>query len=389
MFELLCLLLPLAAASGWYAALHSRQAAGHQPGPALCSRYFKGISYLLNEEPDKAIEAFIKALEVDSETIETHLALGNFYRRQGEVERAIRIHQNLSGCSNLTPEHRNEALLELAQDYMGAGLLDRAEAIFQELVDREVHKDHALRKLMEIYEREKDWNKAIHSAQTLARSAGEELGPVIAHYTCEEAEQIQQEGEEDKALTLLRSTLKVHPQCVRASLLEGDILAGQGDYRAAVQAYLRVERQDPDYLTETVGRMERCFGALGDFNSLIDYLFHVQERYNNSAAMLALVEYLLQTRGEGEAIDFMTTQLRLRPSISGCDRLLGLKLLRADPGEQDHLILFKDLTSRLLQEREFFYRCCHCGFLARTLHWHCPSCKRWNSVKPIQGVEGS
>jgi lipopolysaccharide biosynthesis regulator YciM len=162
--ELLLLLLPVAAASGWIAARRSQRQERGKCVNDTSPVYFRGLNHLLNEEPDKAIDAFVEMLEVDSDTVETHLALGNLFRRRGEVERAIRIHQNLIARPALTREQRAQALLELGQDYMRAGLLDRAENLFRELKDTRLHVRQALKNLLVIYEKERDWQACLDTA---------------------------------------------------------------------------------------------------------------------------------------------------------------------------------------------------------------------------------
>ena len=180
-YNLLWLLLPLAAASGWLGARIEQKRRARRNAFDLPSAYFKGLNFLLNEQPDKAIEVFTQVLEVNSETVETHLALGNLFRRRGEVERAIRIHQNLIARPTLDREQRSHALLELGQDYLKAGLFDRAENLFLELAEIRLHSEQALRLLLRIYQQEKEWGKAISSARKLARLSGENMNSVIAH----------------------------------------------------------------------------------------------------------------------------------------------------------------------------------------------------------------
>ena len=217
-FDFLWLLLPLAAASGWLAGWYGkRRRESVAAADDLRSNYFKGINYLLNEQPDKAIEAFIKVLEVDSETVETHLALGNLYRRRGEVDRAIRIHQNLIARPNLESEQRSEALLELGHDYLSAGLLDRAENLLQELADGGDYRVQALRQLIDIYEQEKDWSKAIACGHLLEKVTGNHLSPVIAHYQCELAERLRESGEADAALEMVNKAQAIHDRCHRVT----------------------------------------------------------------------------------------------------------------------------------------------------------------------------
>lgn len=296
--NLLWLLLPVAAATGWWLG-HKR--AGVSSGDAgdetLRSDYFRGINYLLNEQPDKAIEVFIKVLEVDEETVETHLALGNLYRRRGEVDRAIRIHQNLVARNTLSTQQRHEALLELGQDYLSAGLLDRAEALFSELSQTEGYRVQALRQLIDIYEQERDWDQAIASARQLEKATGNQLGGVIAQYHCEQAEKLRQQGDFSAALKLTNQALDTHRACVRASLLEGDIHSQRDDHERAVRAYQRVEDQEPAFLPETIERIHRCYRGLGRPDDMRAYLSRLLERYGSMSAALELAEIVVPRMG--------------------------------------------------------------------------------------------
>ncbi len=387
-FDFLWLLLPLAAGSGWLVGRYGkRRRESAAAADDLRSNYFKGINYLLNEQPDKAIEAFIKVLEVDSETVETHLALGNLYRRRGEVDRAIRIHQNLIARPNLESEQRSEALLELGHDYLSAGLLDRAENLLQELADGGDYRVQALRQLIDIYEQEKDWNKAIACAHLLEKVTGNHLGPVIAHYQCELAERFREATEVDAALEMVKKALATHDRCVRASILEGDILTDLDEHERAIRAYQRVEEQDADYVPETIERMQFSYRALDRPQDMAEYLNGLMERYGWITPMLALADLKHSREGAPEAIAFISEQLRRRTSVRGLDRLLELELEQADAEKGAHVSILKDLTGELLSDRPK-YKCLHCGFPARLLHWQCPSCKHWNTIKPIQGVEG-
>ncbi len=389
MHELLWLLLPVAAATGWLAAGRAaRRVAAPSPGaPSLRSDYFRGLNYLLEEQPDKAIEVFVKVLEVDSETVETHLALGNLFRRRGEVDRAIRIHQNLIARPALRASERGEALLELGQDYMRAGLLDRAEGLFQELVRNPPFGSRALQNLVDIYQQEKDWDRAAEAAQQLERQSGRPYGGVIAHFYCEQAEDRGREGDLEGALQRVRSALDASSQCVRASMIEGGLLERAGDLRGAVRALKRVEQQDPDYVPEVIEPLLRCFEALGRAGEMEDYLAYLLERYGGVSPALALAELRARREGREAAARFLTEQLRLRPSVRGLDRLIHISLAQVDGTARDNLLILKDLTRKLLEGRPV-YKCHHCGFSGRALHWQCPGCKQWGRVKPIQGVEG-
>ena len=385
--DLLWLLLPVAAASGWLAAKRTTKRQGSGRLNELSSVYFKGLNYLLNEQPDKAIEVFLRLVEVDNETVETHLALGNLFRRRGEVDRAIRIHQNLIARPTLDREQRAQGLLELGLDYMRAGLLDRAESLFQELIEMDDHTAAALANLVEIYQQEKDWDKAIHAQRRLEAVTGVSLAPVVAQYFCELAEQARQAGDLTAAMQMTKQALKCDPRCVRASLIEGHVNAASGDSKSAVAAYLRVEDQDPRYLTEVVGSLQECYQRLGKPEQLLDYLQRVVREHQGISAMLVLAELLRQTQGSQSAAQFITEQLHERPSVRGLERLIELNLADSSGAARENLLTLKNLVSKLLEDKPV-YQCEHCGFSGKSMHWQCPGCKHWSTLKPIQGVAG-
>lgn len=388
METLIWLLLPIAATCGWFASRWTQRADPNEKvRSGLRADYFKGIDYLLNDQQDKALDVFIRVLEVDASTAETHLALGNLYRRRGEVDRAIRIHQNLMARSELDSTQRAEALLELGQDYLSAGLLDRAEDLFRELVDTGQFTVQALRQLIDIYEQERDWPKAIEAAQDLERETGTALGNVIAQYWCELAERARLSGELSVAEDAANQAKTCFPACVRASILQGDILLASGQPGAAFEAYKHVEAQDVEYLSEVIEPMRRAAQANNDLDRLIHYLRHVMQTYGGISATLALAELTEAEVGRSEAAAFMAEQLRVRPSVRGFDHLLELEIGTPASEQREYAHTLKTLISQLMANRPI-YKCGHCGFPARAVHWQCPGCKHWNTVKPIQGVEG-
>lgn len=378
---LLWLLLPVAAVTGWLVALLQRL----QKSKTFflsAPDYIKGLNYLLNEEPDKAIDIFIKLIDVDSETVETHLALGVLFRRRGEVNRAIRIHQNIIKRPTLHLQQRNLALFELGQDYQSAGLLDRAEDLFNKLVVSDTHQVLALRKLLEIYQQEQDWDKAIHTAQKLAGVSSEPMHRIIAQFYCEQTEDYQQQGQYDAAWQAIQQALKSDPLCVRASLLEGQLALEKGSLKKAIFAFLRVEQQDPDYLTEIIEPLQICYQEIGQVEEFIQYLHIILARYGGITPVLVLATIIKQQKGERAAADFIIKQMH-SPSLLGINRLLDLALSNTDCITRDYLLLFKEITTQLLKNKQA-YKCNHCGFMVRKLHWQCPSCKQWNTLKPIQ-----
>ncbi|HID49521.1 MAG TPA: lipopolysaccharide assembly protein LapB [Chromatiales bacterium] len=387
MEEILFLLLPVAVLSGWW--LGRRNAAGGREDRSLDlpGGYIRGLNYLLNEQQDKAIDLFIRMLDVDSDTVETHLALGSLFRRRGEVDRAIRIHQNLIARPTLNREQRALALYELGQDYMRAGLLDRAEALFSELVNNEPHTEAALQQLLDIYQQEKDWDNAIQIALRLETKTGQSQRGIVAHFYCEKAERARAQGESARALKLLKRAVLESRNCARASILEGQIEQAAGNYKAAIRAYRRVEEQDPEYLPEIIAPLTECYRAIGKIDEMVVFLRQNLARHAGISLMLALAELIRQEKGDGEAADFITDYLRQRPSVRGMDRLIELHVANTSETLRNKLQVLKDVTDQLIANKPV-YKCSQCGFTGKSLHWRCPGCKQWNTVKPIHGVEG-
>lgn len=389
MLDLLWLLLPVAAASGWWAGRRSARRGGTVRIGASRppSDYFRGLNYLLNEQPDKAIEVFLRLVEVDSETIETHLALGNLFRRRGEVDRAIRIHQNLIARPNLASEHRSYALLELARDYMRAGVLDRAEGLFSELVRNRAHVAEASRQLLTIYEREREWNAAIETAERLQRVSGESHSHLIAHYWCELADAERRAGNDKAAQRLAQRALGADQGSVRASILEGDIAMESQQYRQAVRAYRRVESQDPAFLPEVIERLLTALAQIEHASALEAYIDRLRGRYNSISVIQAATNLIREREGETAARDFFREQLLKRPSLRGLREWVALELEHASERSRPGTEIVLDMLDRLLESKPV-YQCHQCGYQGKHLHWQCPSCRSWNTVKPIIGIEG-
>jgi lipopolysaccharide biosynthesis regulator YciM len=378
--DLLWLLLPLAAWSGWAAArVEQKRNLAHFD---LRSAYFKGLNFLLNEQPDKAIEIFIQVLEVNSDTVETHLALGNLFRRRGEVERAIRVHQNLIARPTLDKMQRSQALLELGQDYFKAGLFDRAENLFLELAEIRLHSEQALRFLMHIYQQEKEWDNAISACRKLARVSGKNLNDVVAQYYCEQAEDALASGNLAHAREHAKKALANDSACVRASIVLGDIEAAEGRHKEAIKAWKRIEDQDPHYLGEVAQRLAASFRQLGEEEGMYAYFDSALQRHGSIALMLALTDVIEGRDGIEVAEDFVVKWLRRRPSVQGLHRLITLNLIQADGSVREDLTLLKGLLERLMQTQQG-YACQQCGFKGKSLHWQCPGCNRWNTIKPL------
>jgi lipopolysaccharide biosynthesis regulator YciM len=385
MQDLVWFLLPVAAAFGWLAARNSKGKAGSYSDSILGPEYIKGLNYLLNEQQDKAIDVFIRMLEVNSDTVETHLALGNLFRKRGEVDRAIRIHQNLIARPNLGNEQRTDALLELGQDYMKAGLFDRAEGLFQELVGNNVHLSSVLPLLLDIYQQEKDWDNAIMIAEQMGFVGEQPARAVIAQFYCELAENACATGNVDEALDYLDKASEYHPHCARARFIRGDIEKQRGDFGAALQAFEQVAGMDIELLPEILDDMQACHVELGTMADMMTFLQQAITRYTGISPVLALADIMRQEQDDQAAADFIAGELGIRPSVRGLARFIDFSLARSEGAAHENLLILKNMTDQLLENKPV-YECHDCGFSGKALHWKCPGCKHWNTIKPIHGV---
>jgi len=375
MWELLFLLLPIAAFSGWF--FGRRRLTANRGIEKLL-----GLSDFLSRRPEKSAEAFIEWLDANQESVETHLTLGNLFRRRGEVDKAISIHQNLITKSSLTQEQRALSLLELSRDYMRAGVLDRAENVLKELVNKGLELETSFLHLIDIYQQSKEWLRAIETAEKLEQATHRDMSRHIAHFYCELAEQLWLKGEREAADTYLKRALEVNPKCVRVSILTGDIAANAGDYKVAIKAYQQVQKQDQAFLSEIVVPLARCYESLGNPEGLVKYLTHCLETSPNLSVVLAFSDWLYKTHGEEEAVKFVVEHLQVHPSIRGLSRLMQFTLARAEGAIREDLTILQELMDKVVAHKPL-YRCQACGYSGRTLQWQCPGCKRWDVIQPI------
>lgn len=385
MLELVFLLLPLAAFSGWYIGKKRQHSSTEQSG--LSSDYYAGLNFLLNEQTDKAVDAFIRMLEVSPDSVETTLALGHFFRRRGEVDRAIRVHQNLISNPNLTTKQRSQSQLALAEDYLRAGVYDRAESLLLEITDKGEALEVSLRHLLDIYEREKDWEKAIEAAKRLEMVSGQAMHLAIAHYYCELAEVVWSKGKIRVAFKHLRQSLKYDRNCARASLLQGNYETKLGKHKSALLFYQRIEYQDPAFMPEVLPMIIACYERMGEGEALSQYLHYLMRHCPSISIVLANAEQVEEKEGKAQAAHFLANYMYKHPSIKGLKHLIEFHLSKVLGEFRNELLMLKSLIEQLLHKKPI-YRCGHCGFASRLLHWQCPSCRQWAAVKPIQGLEG-
>lgn len=378
------LLLPLGAALGWYLAQRGR--AGTPTGRGApgggAPEYLSGLTHLVNEDPDQAIAALVRAVEVDPSTVELHLTLGSLFRKRGEVDRALRLHENLLARPNLTPAQMHQARYELALDYLKAGVMDRAESILEELVAQGQFLPGSLEQLLAIHEQAREWDKAIETSRRLEPVKRQSLRPLIAQYACEQAEEARLRKDAPAAIKLASRALSEDPQCVRASLLQGALYEAAQDYNAALRAYRRVPEQDSRFLGEVLAGIERCFAAQQNRAGLRLFLEEAEERWPHPGPML-LTARLMLADGHDPTV-YLAQRLQKLPNWQGLD-LLFESLARQSEALAPTINGLRGAL-RKTYESTAPYQCTHCGLTPRLLFWQCPSCKQWASVVPVQGL---
>jgi lipopolysaccharide biosynthesis regulator YciM len=379
-------LILIALFCAWCLGYQSRGKAPEVQKVNLPRDYLVGLNFLLNEEPDKAVDVFIKMLEVDSSTVETHLAVGKLFRRRGEVDRAIRIHQNLIARPQLDKTYREQSLFELGQDYLSVGVLDRAERIFIEAAAIKEYAVAALRALLDIYQQEKAWENAIQTAVKLTAITRHNMQPVIAHYYCELAEVAHLKGQTEQGRQYLKLALDADTQCVRASLMLASDDMNKGEYKTALRNLKRIKDQDPNYLSEAIDALASCYEKLNEEEKLVKYLLRVLDEYPKIPIVLILSERIRQWKGDKVAANFVADYIRRYPSLSGLHLFISLYLSNAEGRARDDLLILQGLTHKLLADKPE-YQCVSCGFSGKSLHWQCPGCKNWSSVKPVHSLE--
>lgn len=371
---------PLFFGLGWMAArIDIKQIVSESR--ALPRSYFKGLNFLLNEQPDKAIEAFIEVVKVDPETVDLHFALGSLFRRRGEYDRAIRMHQNLLERADLGADQKLQAQMELGQDYLKAGILDRAEEAFSRL-EKTNQTVVARRFLLQIYEQEKNWPRAIEMTKLV------ETDPrALAQYYCELAASETASSRPDAARRYLSQALDENRKCVRASLQLGDLDKNEARLDEAIEHWKRIESQDPAYLALVAQRLGEAYRGAGRAEDGLRLLAGYLERYPSLDLLDTVFQQTLEAKGADAAYVMVRDELRRNPTLLGLDRLLEAQIIAASsPDKRRDLELVRNLvhghTRRLAR-----YRCESCGFKARAFHWHCPACGGWETYPPRRTEE--
>ena len=394
MLELLFLLLPIAAAYGWYMGHRSAKKDQEDVSNKLSRDYVTGVNFLLSNQTEKAVDLFLDMLqkqetenEIESDSqFEAELTLGNLFRSRGEVDRALRIHQALDRSPNYTFEQKLLAKQQLAKDFMAVGFFDRAENLYITLVDEPEFAEGALQQLAVIYQKTKEWKKAVNVAEKLAKIAPKEDNIELAQYYCEYVRTLTVDSKENPQ-DILRQALQVAPSCVRASMLLADLSVQQQDYKSAVEILENVLNQNPDYVSEILPQLKTCYQKLEQLDNFELFLIRVTQEHKNSSVELALADLIAEKDGRAAAQTKVYQQLTRNPSMFLFHRFIQYQIDEAEDGRgKESLTLLHKLVGERIKQ-SFDYRCVNCGYQSHKLIWCCPSCRQWEKIKPSTGTE--
>ncbi|GAA0782868.1 MULTISPECIES: lipopolysaccharide assembly protein LapB [Pseudomonadati] len=385
MLEILFLLLPIAAGYGWYMGRRSILHRDSQKSKKLSRDYFTGLNFLLSNESDKAVDLFISMLDVDDETIDTHLSLGSLFRKRGEVDRSIRIHQNLIARPHLTTEQRDIAMMELGKDYMAAGFYDRAEEIFLNLVNQEDHSEEAESQLISIYQVTKEWQNAIDVTKKLPKKRQLVFKCTTAHFYCQLADEA---SDIQVKIKKLRSAIKQDEKCGRAWLALANIYLDNLQFNECKEAIVQLLAADLALFPDAINIAKQVYRQTSDCHGYEQLLSEALSKGAGATVAIALAEHQISKNNSEKAEAMMLDNLYRHPTMKGFQHLMKLHIQQAENGKaKQSLAMLEKLVEQQIKFRPS-YRCHECGFPAHALYWHCPSCKQWGSIKRIKGLDG-
>lgn len=398
------IIITLAIAVGFYLGRMSlKKKSSTEFIPYASKSYFQGLNYLLNEQPDKAVDAFVDSLDVNKNTLETHLALGKLMRKQGQVDRAIRIHQNLLARPLLDNTQQHHIHLELGRDFMAAGLLDRAEMLLKEVIAESAElRNTAQRFLLDIYQDEREWQQAIHLGEALLGSRFFKstdnkrlaMAKMIAHFYCELAEEDRLKGDNAGCKKSLEQALVIDKSALRASLLLGRFYNNQNQYKSALKVLNRAITENSDFIADLLPDLLSAYEGAYHHKGFERFLLQINNKLANQMPIQGLLYTIDQqlarvdshSQSPNLASDMLVKYLRDNPSLVGLNKLIALRLPHLKGEVANEVGRLHDLLKKLL-DKQFNYRCINCGFSGRQLHWRCPGCKKWDQMSRLKSGE--
>lgn len=348
--------------------------------------FLKGIHYILSNDHDHAIEEFTKSVQVNSDTIETYVALGNLYRSKGDIERAIRIRQSIILRPGIDSRIRLNALRDLGYDYRKGGFLNRALTTFLQVIEQDPGNVEVLEEIERLYEEMKEWDKAFKTRQRISRIAKGDHRNIMAHHLVESGKIQQQAGDPAKAKSLYNKAISTHKACVDAYLHLGDLHFQNGEYKKAISAWEKIIQVSPRFTFLAYDRLEGAYAKMEDLRPVGAFLKKCAQANADAFTHLALARYLSNEGDMEGALKETDRALELAPSHWEAGRFKGDLLLRKGAPDEamevyrallDHL----DLT-------HLRFQCANCGFEPSRLQWQCPQCRKWDTIRQKDASAG-
>ena len=388
MIELLFLLLPVAMAYGWFMGRNSIKQKDQTIKQDLSIKYSTGLNYLLSNQKDKAIDSLLDALKVEDDSVEAHFAMANLFRKRGELDRALKVHEHLVRHGNLPTKDKQQAVFELGKDFLSAGLYDRAEKMFNKLLKSDDYGLKSLNYLLQIFQSTKDWQQGINHKKLIVKFNDKRLLHTLANFYCEQATSAFEQDKFIEVIELLEQALKLDPNSCRANWLMAKIYENHKQCELACQCYQDIYQQDQEFFPDVIGQMHQCYLDLDAADDFFKFIKKVYDETASSSALISYLSYVEEKHGNKKAQEFMLSALKRRPTIRGFKHFVKMQMKQT--GELDNntsLDLIKELISEYIKVKHR-YSCRNCGFNSSTHYWSCPSCHEWEQLKPVRGLEG-
>lgn len=388
MLELLFLLLPVAMGYGWFMGRNSVKQSDHSAKQELSIKYSTGLNYLLSNQQDKAIDYLLEALKVEDDTVEAHFAMANLFRRRGELDRALKVHEHLVRQKNLPNSAKEQAVFELAKDFLSAGLYDRAEAMFHKLLKSKTYGLKSLTSLMKIYQSTKDWQQGIALKKAIVKTRDKKLLHTLANFYCELASTALEKDEFIEVIELLEHALSHDQNSSRANWLMAQIYENHQQFNEACQCYKAIYEQDKEFFPDVIEKMFFCYQALDEEDEFFKFIRKVYDETGSTSALIKYLSHVEQRKGINPAKVFILSALKRRPTIRGFKYFVRMQMTDSESeNTSENLEVIRELVSAYLNVKHR-YSCRTCGFNSGTHYWSCPSCHDWEQLKPIRGLDG-
>jgi|TARA_B110000091_G_scaffold48820_1_gene53665 lipopolysaccharide biosynthesis regulator YciM len=388
MQELLFLLLPVAMAYSWFMGRNSIKQKDQTAKQDLSIKYSTGLNYLLSNQQDKAIDYLLEALKVEDDTVEAHFAMANLFRRRGELDRALKVHEHLVRQGHLPSKDKQQAIFELGKDFLSAGLYDRAEKMFTKLLKSKNYGLKSINNLLKIYQSTKDWQLGIDLKKTVIKAKDVKSLHTLANFYCELATIALEKDEFIAVIELLQQALELDPNSCRANWLMAKIYENHQQFEQACQCYQSIYQQDKEFFPDVIENMHNCYVQSDASDEFFTFIRQVYEETGSTTALLKYLEHVEKKHGVNKAIEFILSALKRRPTIKGFKHFV--KMQMAESGQEssnENLDVIKELITSYLNMKPR-YSCRSCGFNSSTHYWSCPSCHDWEQLKPVRGLEG-